>query len=114
MMSPEAVVDLQIEAFNRGDADAFAAFYAEHAEISYPLSGDTPVHGREAIRDHYTAMFTALPNLRASVAGRLVVGNVVTIHEHIPGIGAEAVATYAIVGGQISRAWLFGPIPTTA
>ena len=109
-MSPEAVVDLQIQAFNRGDADAFAATYAEDAVIQNAMSDDPPIRGRLAIRDHYAAMFLALPELQAAVAERLTVGKLVADHEHLPSLGARALATYEVEAGLIRRAWLFGPL----
>lgn len=109
-MSPEQIVDLQIEAFNRRDADAFAATYAADAVITNLTSGDPPICGRTAIRDHYAAMFEALPDLHASVAGRLVVGNLIVDHEHLPSLGARAVATYQIEDNLIRCAWLHGPL----
>lgn len=109
-MSPEQIVDIQVKAFNRRDADAVAATYAEGAVITNLTSGDPPICGRIAIRDHYAAMFEALPDLHATVAGRLVVGNLIVDHEHLPSLGARAVATYQIENDLIRNAWLHGPL----
>lgn len=111
-MAPGSVVDRQIEAFNRRDADAVAATYAMDAVITNAMSGDPPIQGRPAIRDHYAAMFGAVPALQATVAGRLRVGNLIIDHEQLPILGAQAVATYEVEGELIQRAWLFGPLPT--
>jgi len=111
-MGPEATVDRQVEAFNLGDAEAFASTYSLDAVLINAMSDDPPLCGRVAIRDHYAAMFKALPDLRASVEERLVVGNLVTDHEHLPSLGARAVATYQVEGNLIRRAWLFGPLPS--
>ena len=111
-MSPEMVVDLQIEAFNRGDPDGLAATYATDAIITSPMSGDPPFQGRSAICEHYAGMFSAIPDLHASVVGRLVAGNLVTDHEHLPAVSARAIVTYEVEAGLIRRAWLFGPFPS--
>lgn len=109
-MSPAAVIDLQVDAFNRGDAEAFAATYASNAVVRNEMGEEPPLVGREAIRDHYAAMFNALPGLRASVEERLVVGNLVTDHEHLAALTARAIVTYEVKESLISRAWLFGPL----
>ena len=110
-MSPEQVVDLQIGAFNRRDADSFAATYSVDAVITNLTSREPPICGRAAIRDHYAAIFEAVPDLRASVAGRLIVGDLVIDHEHLPSLAAQAVATYQVEDDLILRAWLHGPLP---
>lgn len=111
MMAPQQVIDVQVEAFNRGDADAFANTYAPDAVVTMVMTGDPPLVGREAIRDHYAGMFAALPNLTATVEERLIVGKLVTDHEHIPYIGARAIVTYEVEDDLIRRAWMFGPLP---
>jgi uncharacterized protein (TIGR02246 family) len=111
-VGPEATVDLQVEAFSRGDAEAFAATYALDAVLINMLSEDPPLCGRSAIRDQYAAMFKALPDLRAFVEGRLIVRNLVTDDEHLPSPSARAVATYQVQGNLIRRAWLLGPLPS--
>lgn len=107
----ESVIDLQVEAFNRGDADAFAATYAPDAIVRMVMSDDPPLVGRGAIRDHYAAMFAALPNLTATVEERLVVGHLITDHERISDLGVRALVTYEVEESLIRRAWLFGPLP---
>lgn len=110
-MAPESLIDMQVEAFNQGDADAFAAAYALDAVVTKLMAGDPPLIGRQAIRDHYASMFAALPNLTAIVAGRLIVGKLVTDHEHLPSLNARAIVTYEVEADLIRRAWLFGPLP---
>lgn len=110
-MSAKSLIDLQVEAFNRGDADAFAATYAPDAVVRMVMSDDPPLLGREAIRDHYAAMFAALPNLTVTVEERLVVGQLITDHESTPNLGVRAVVTYEVAEDFIRRAWLFGPMP---
>ncbi|HTP81390.1 MAG TPA: nuclear transport factor 2 family protein [Alphaproteobacteria bacterium] len=46
-----------VEAFNRGNADEMAGFYAEHA-INHQVALE-PVHGRAAIRDMFAREFAA-------------------------------------------------------
>jgi len=54
-MNPKKIVELWVEAFNRGDADVMAEFYAANA-INHQVA-ETPVKGREAIRDMFAREF---------------------------------------------------------
>lgn len=54
-MKPKKIVESWVEAFNRGDADAIAGFYAEDA-INHQVA-ETPVEGRAAIRDMFAREF---------------------------------------------------------
>jgi len=56
-MSPKQLVELWVDAFNRRDVDALAAFYAEDA-VNHQVA-ESPVHGREAIRAMFAAGFQA-------------------------------------------------------
>ena len=48
-----------MEAFNRADADAVAAYYAEDA-VNHQVA-ESPVQGRAAIREMFAAGFDAAP-----------------------------------------------------
>src|SRR5262245_27918105 len=56
-MSPRDVVGAWVEAFNRADADALAAFYTDDA-INHQVA-ESPVQGRDAIRRMFAAGFAA-------------------------------------------------------
>ena len=56
-MGPKQVVQAWVAAFNRGDADAVAAFYAEDA-VNHQVAND-PVEGRAAIRAMFAREFAA-------------------------------------------------------
>jgi len=56
-LSPRALVREWVAAFNRADADALAAFYAEDA-VNHQVA-EEPVVGREAIRAMFAAGFAA-------------------------------------------------------
>ena len=58
-MRPRAIVRLWVEAFNRADADAVAAYYAEDA-VNHQVA-ESPVQGRAAIREMFAAGFAAAP-----------------------------------------------------
>ena len=52
---PKTVVQAWVEAFNRGDADAVAGFYAEDA-VNHQVTQD-PIEGRDAIREMFAREF---------------------------------------------------------
>jgi limonene-1,2-epoxide hydrolase len=54
-MMPKELVKAWVEAFNRGDADALAAFYAENA-VNHQVA-ETPVEGRAAIHAMFAREF---------------------------------------------------------
>jgi hypothetical protein len=56
-MRPREIVAAWVEAFNRGDADEIAAFYAEGA-VNHQVTQD-PVEGRAAIREMFRRDFAA-------------------------------------------------------
>lgn len=56
-LSPKTLVTAWVEAFNRKDADALAALYAEDA-VNHQVA-EAPVAGREAIRRMFAAGFAA-------------------------------------------------------
>jgi limonene-1,2-epoxide hydrolase len=55
VMCPKKVVESWVEAFNRADADALAAMYAEDA-INHQVA-ESPIEGRKAIREMFTREF---------------------------------------------------------
>lgn len=56
-MEPRELVRHWVEAFNRRDVDALAAFYAEDA-MNHQVA-ESPVQGREAIREMFATGFAA-------------------------------------------------------
>jgi limonene-1,2-epoxide hydrolase len=54
-MEPRDVVLAWIEAFNRADVDALAQLYAPDA-VNHQVA-ESPVHGRQAIREMFAAEF---------------------------------------------------------
>lgn len=58
-MSPKEIVRAFIEAFNRADAEALAALYAEEA-INHQVA-ERPIEGRAAIKAMFEAEFARAP-----------------------------------------------------
>ena len=78
-LSPEAVIQRQLDAYNAKDVDALMATYAANAgQFEHPaklLAG-----GAAQIRERFGARFQE-PNLHARLVKRIVAGNVVIDHE---------------------------------
>jgi putative hydrolase of HD superfamily len=108
VLSPEAVVQRQLDAYNARDLEAWLAAYAEDArQFEHP---DTLLAaGRAAIRARATARF-ADPNLHAGLIRRAVMGNVVVDHEAFrrtfpEGTGTmDLVCIYVVADGLIRSA----------
>jgi len=60
-MTPRELITAWVETFNRGDADALAAFYAETA-INHQVAND-PVEGRAAIHAMFKREFALAPEM---------------------------------------------------
>lgn len=56
-MQPKELVKLWVEAFNEGNADKLASFYAEDA-VNHQLAND-PVEGKKAIHQMFASEFAA-------------------------------------------------------
>ena len=55
-MTAKSIVEMWVEAFNSGNADAIAEFYSEDA-INHQVA-ELPVVGKEAIREMFTREFS--------------------------------------------------------
>lgn len=107
MTEAEAVVQRQLEAYNRRDIDAFLACYADDAKL-WIAPGTLTESGREALRIRYKRRFDGAPALHATIAQRMVLGRFVVDHERVSGVPEgrlETVVTYEVVDGRIVNAW---------
>ena len=113
-LTPEAVVQRQLDAYNARDVEAMLAIYADDAQLfEHP---DTLIaSGSAALRERFTARFQE-PNLHATLLSRIIMGPVVVDHEQVQrtfpeGTGTiELIMTYAVQDGRIARSWIIvGP-----
>ena len=107
-LSPETIVQRQLDAYNAKDLDAWLATYAEDAK-QFALGGELLAAGHAAIRARTTPRFSE-PNLFAKLLSRTVMGNVVIDHEEVtrtfpegPG-HVELVCIYQVAHGKIQSA----------
>ena len=108
-MTPQSVVQRQLDAYNAHDIEALMATYADdvqHFEFPSTLvaSGAAQVRERLGVR-------LQEPNLHARLLGRTAMGNLVIDHEIVtrdfpegPGT-VELIAMYEVQGEKIVRAW---------
>jgi hypothetical protein len=105
---PEMVVQRQFEAYNRHDADAFAAAFASDGEV-LALGDTVATRGRTAIRNDMVEWFRKAPKVRATLLDRIVHGNYVVDHERVTGLPdgktIMALGIYEIKDGMIKRVW---------
>ncbi|TFW34191.1 nuclear transport factor 2 family protein [Massilia horti] len=107
-ISPVAVVQAQLDAYNAKDIDALLDTYAPDAE-QFTLHGERLAKGIDEMRPRFLARFEE-PALHARLLSRIVMGNVVTDFELITrnfpeGEGTlEMLCIYEVVNGRIQRA----------
>jgi putative hydrolase of HD superfamily len=107
-ISPLAVVQAQLDAFNARDIDALMRTYAPDAQ-QFALHGARLASGHDEIRPRYVARFTE-PDLHARLLSRIVMGNIVTdlelITRNFPeGLGTlEMLCIYEVAEGRIRTA----------
>jgi hypothetical protein len=107
-LSPSAVVQAQLDAYNAKDLDALMATYAPDA-AQFALHGDLLARGHDQIRPRYEQRFFE-PDLHARLLSRMVLGNFVTdleiVTRNFPeGLGTvEMLCVYEVVDGRILRA----------
>lgn len=105
--SPEAVVQRQVDAYNRHDIEAFVATYAPDVQILLFPSGEVLIEGHAALRQEYAQLF-ASQKPRVQVMERLLIGAFVIDQERATratGGIFEVVAIYEVAAGQIRRVW---------
>jgi hypothetical protein len=108
-MSPESLVQEQLDAYNARDLQRFVATYAQDIKIYGPPNLTLSLEGKQALSDSYAELFKR-PNLHARLLNRMVLGNKVIDHEHVEGLRdtpVQAVAVYEVKENLISTVWFF-------
>lgn len=107
-ITPETLVQQQLNAYNARNLDAFLEPYADSVEL-YNFPDKLLGKGKEMMRQQYSMMFNQLPDLHCELKGRIIRGSFVIDHESITGIGQptplEAVAMYEIKDGKIVKVY---------
>jgi hypothetical protein len=108
-VSPESVVQRQLDAYNARDIEALLAIYAPDAQM-FEHPSKLLASGTQELRDRFVARFRE-PNLHAALLKRIVSGSVVIDHEKVtrtfpegPG-EIELVMIYEVRRSCIAKAW---------
>lgn len=103
-LTPEMLVQQQLNAYNAHNLEAFLAPYADNVEL-FELPNEMFVKGKEAMRKSYQFV-EKTPKLYCKLLNRIVQGNTVVDHEEVWGFGDKpvyGVAVYTIENGKIVR-----------
>lgn len=107
-ITPETLVQQQLNAYNARNIDAFLEPYSDNVEL-YNFPDKLLGKGKEIMRQQYGEMFSQLPNLHCEIKKRIINGNTIIDHESISGIGqpknAEAIAIYKIENNKIVKVY---------
>ena len=105
---PGAVIQRQMEAYNRGDAEAFCAFFAPDIVTRLYENDEILASGLAENRELYRRRFSENPNLHMVVQSRVVLDNVVVDRELITGFDGgrtlTAIAIHEVRDGLVQRA----------
>ena len=96
-MKPREVVELWVQAFNRSDADALAAFYSEGA-VNHQVA-EAPISGRPAIRDMFLAGFASAKMV--CIVENIFVDGEWAILEWRDPLGLRGCGFFHVVAGKI-------------
>ena len=107
-LSPEQVVQKNLESYNRRDIRGFMeCFSSDIALYTFPDPEPT-LQGLEAIQKFYKQLFEASPKLHSTILRRIVFNNKVIDYESIVGrqgsdVPLEIVVIYEVNDGKIFR-----------
>lgn len=106
-MSPEEIVQKQVESYNNRDINQFASCHHPAVEL-YTFGQDKPfLQGRAALKSRYKDIFDQSPNLHSEVTERITLNDIVIDKEIITGrVGVERsnfIAIYQIKDGLIAK-----------
>lgn len=102
----ERVVQLQYDAYNRHDLEAFVAAHAPDVRV-YRFPDSLIIEGRAALRERFGKLFATAPQVHATVEARITQGDFVVWRETATGLPGGKTNTgifvWEVHDGQISR-----------
>jgi hypothetical protein len=107
-MTPEDVVQRQLDAYNARDLERFLAEYSDDVRIFRPPAVEPAISGKLALAEYYATQRFNLASLHADIVNRMVIGNKVIDHERITGGQErpfEVAAVYEVADGRIRCVW---------
>ena len=106
-LTPEAVVQGQVDAYNRHDTRGFADFYSDDVEFfDLGPSAKPTLSGRAALIAQYDPIFNRYKP-SAAILSRSASGAFVVDRERVTAQGhaQESLAIYQVENGKIRRVW---------
>lgn len=85
VMTPEQVVQKQLETYNQRDIDGFMSLIADNVTFYNYADGNITMSGASACKEFYSNLFEASPNLHSTVLQRIIFGNKIIDYERITG-----------------------------
>lgn len=111
-LSPETVVQRQLDAYNAHDLVRFLAEYADGIRIYRLPASDPAMEGKQALAEFYATQRFNHAELHADLLNRMVLGSKVIDHERVSGLQEqpfEVAAVYEVTDGLIRSVWFHAP-----
>jgi len=106
----EALIDAQLEAYDRRDVEGFLSFYSDDAKL-FRHPNRLTESGKDQLRARYQKSFLN-KNVRAVILKRMVFDRFVIDHERLVGHPdglIEAIAVYEVKDGKIVSVTFYNP-----
>jgi len=105
---PEKVVQANLDAYNKGDIEGFMSYFSSDILIRDFDSGVVTAEGKKEVREIYSELFKASPDLHSRILKRTVFDNKIVDHEYITGRNGsqeplELVLIYEVRDSKIFR-----------
>lgn len=84
-MTPEQVVQANLDCYNRRDIDGFMSYFSPDIKMYNFTDNSVTINGLEQYRKVYKELFDLSPNLYSTIVKRIVFDNKVIDHESIVG-----------------------------
>lgn len=84
-LSPEQVVQRQLDSYNARDIEAFMSVIHPNVILVNHADDQVLAKGYDQVKSTYTDLFNSSPNLHSNLKDRMVMGNKVIDHESITG-----------------------------
>lgn len=84
-MTPEQVIQKQLETYNNKDIDGFMSLIDDHVTFHDFSDGSITMKGSDTCKEFYGTLFNASPNLHSTILTSTVFGNKVIDYESIEG-----------------------------
>lgn len=108
-ITPEVLVQQQLNAYNAHNIDAFLAPYSDSVEVYNQVTQQLLMKGKTEMRKGYDLFFKRNPQVHCQVLNRIVVDNTVVDQERLTGINqvVNAGAIYIIENKKIRKVYFF-------